>query len=65
MTMVSPAHRRAACSKAALLALLLSMLAQKKAAATPQQFVSTIAKTGCTQHPQKAYALHGAPLPDT
>jgi hypothetical protein len=51
-------------SKAACTSLLLFGLLLPYAVATPQQYVSRVATTDCTRHPDKAYGRHGKPVPD-
>jgi hypothetical protein len=46
-----------------LLLLLLALLLPYTAA-TPQQYVSRVAKTDCSKHPDRAYGRHGKPVPD-
>jgi hypothetical protein len=51
-------------SRAALKPLLFLTLLVSYAAATPQQYVSRVATTDCSKHPDKAYGRHGKPVPD-
>jgi hypothetical protein len=62
------AHNSCSASKnasgAAISKLLPLILLVSYAAATPQQYVSRVATTDCSRHPDKAYGRHGKPVPD-